>query len=267
MWLVLSGGTAQAHDLRPGILAFVEDSPGELRMRFVPPIDTNGEAIELPVVLPAGCRRDGDRVHCTRGFTGELAVGGMRGHAMKIFVSVERADNSRRDWVLTSESPRLQLGPAPSVWSTLRGGVAPFALLLALFLVTGLSRRFASALAVFALASAVAALLALPASGAVIALSILVVAREALRDRATAIRRWPELAAGIFGLVHGGAADLRGSLAALVAIAIVVALVAVARRLVGERRVVGLRAHRAAGYALGALAAWGLLAATVALAS
>ena len=101
---------AAAHDLRPGILTFVEDSREELRMRFVPPVDSTGEAIDLALVLPDGCTRTGDRVHCTHGFTGTLAVGGMRGHAMKIFVSLER-DGTRRDWIVTSDAPRLALPP------------------------------------------------------------------------------------------------------------------------------------------------------------
>ena len=82
--LSLVAAEASAHDLRPGVLAFVEHEPGELGVRFVPPIDSRGEAIDLALVLPDGCSRKGDRVRCRDGFGGELAVGGMRGHAMKI---------------------------------------------------------------------------------------------------------------------------------------------------------------------------------------
>lgn len=163
--LVVLAAPAAAHDLRPGILTFVEDSHRDLRMRFVPPVDSTGEAIDLALVLPDGCTRTGDRVHCKHGFTGTLAVGGMRGHAMKIFVSLER-DGARRDWIVTSDAPRLALPPLP---------------------------------------------------------------------------RW--------------------RMPAIAAIA-VLALVLVATRFVSVRQpgVVGLRAHRAIAYALGALAAWRLLA-------
>ena len=166
--LVTLAAPARAHDLRPGILTFVEDGRYDLRMRFVPPIDSRGEAIDLALVLPDGCTRTGDRVHCKHGFTGTLAVGGMRGHAMKIFVSLER-DGARQDWIVTSEAPRLVLPPLRS--------------------------------------------------------------------------RWPRL----------------------VSIGVIVLVLYATRRLaldrsVGKRGVVGLRAHRAAAYALGALAAWQLIA-------
>ena len=115
---------------------------------------------------------------------------------------------------------------------------------------------------------------------ACIAASVLLVAREATHREPTAIRRWPWLAAGGFGLIHGlgfasalselglPRASLAKSLLAfnlgveagqLAVVAIVVGGAAVVRRLVGERRVVWQHVHRAACYLLGALAAWWLL--------
>lgn len=265
--LVALAVPARAHDLRPGILAFVEESPGELRMRFVPPIDSRGEAIELALVLPDGCTRAAERVHCERGFGGELAVGGMRGHAMKIYVSLER-DGTRRDWVLTSESPRLELGPAPS-WLA-RIGLAALALLFGLLLMFGPSLRLAVAVAAFLVAETLAGFLHAPHAplAAWVAASVLLVAREATHERATAIRRWPLLAGALFGLVHGLAYSppIRYVVGQLAVLAAVVALVALARGLVGERRIIGLRAHRAACYALGALAALWLITRTAELA-
>src|SRR5688572_31846543 len=73
---MLVATAARAHDLRPGVLSFVEHEPGELGIRFVPPIDSRGEAIDLALVLPDGCTRNANRVRCANGFGGELAVGG-----------------------------------------------------------------------------------------------------------------------------------------------------------------------------------------------
>ncbi len=114
---------------------------------------------------------------------------------------------------------------------------------------------------------------------ACIALSVLLVAREATHQAPTLIRRWPWLAAGGFGLVHGlGFASAltelglpRASLARslisfnvgvelgqLAVVALLVALVALGRRSIGKR-IRGAHVHRAACYLLGALAAWWLL--------
>ena len=233
---------ALAHDLRPGILAFVEDAPGELRMRYVPPVDSRGEAQELPIVLPRGCTRRDDRVRCDDDFTGELAVGGMRGHAMKIYVSLER-DGVRQDWVLTSEAPRLAIPPPRRT---------PFPVLhLALFaaLLLAFPRRPGVGLAFVAahVASGFAGLAFAP----LVSLAVVFAAREAISPRMQA----PVATAAVFGAVSGNAMPLviAGELVALAALAI-------ALRSIGERRIVGLRAHRAAAYALGALASYRLIA-------
>ena len=294
--LLLLAGIAHAHDLRPGILAFVEDEPGELRMRFVPPIDNRGEAIELAVALPDGCTRKGERVRCKDGFGGVLAVGGMRGHAMKIYVSLERA-GVRSDWVITSDAPRLELGPAPSRLDRL--GIMALALLAGLALVFGPSLRLLMAVAAFVAAEALAGMYTVAGPfAACAAVSVVLVAREAVlvwrgaarsrndaddahgalaanvsrndpfrlaridASRASLLVRWPWLTGALFGAVHGLAFAPRPIYLAgqVVAAGVFAALVALAAHLVGERRVVGLRAHRAAGYALGALAAYWLLA-------
>jgi len=257
--LVLAGGTAYAHDLRPGILAFVEDSPGELRMRLVPPVDSRGEASEVVLVLPDRCTRKGDRVHCKNGFGGTLAVGGMRGHAMTIYVSLER-EATRRDWVMTSESPRIQLGTAPGI--TDRIGIAALALLVGLLLVFGPTGRLAVSVIAFLVAEALVGFVRVDGPlAAVAAASVLLVAHEATHDRVTAIRRSPWLAGALFGGVHGLAFCPRPVylLAQLAVIGVAAAVVSLFDRLIGERRIIRLRAHRAACYALGALAAYRLI--------
>jgi hypothetical protein len=198
-------GTAHAHDLRPGILAFVEEAPGELRMRFVPPIDNRGEASEVALVLPDGCTRKGDRVKCKSGFGGTLAVGGMRGHAMKIYVSLER-DGARRDWVITSDAPRLDLGSPPGI--TDRIGIVALALLVGLLLVFGPSVRLVVAVTAFLAAEALVGFVHIDGPlAACAAASVLLVAREATHDREHAIRHWPWLAGALFGAVSQRALD------------------------------------------------------------
>lgn len=252
---------ASAHDLRPGVLSFVEHEPGELGIRFVPPIDSRGEAIDLALVLPDGCKRVRDRVRCANGFGGELAVGGMRGHAMKIYVSLVR-DGARRDWVLTSEQPRIDLGKAPpaNAHAKLQAGVHAFgnlALAFALGLVVafGATRRLGLALAVMTATALCAGLAGFTAPVTLAALSLLL-----LVSRAQPPSWWLP---GVFGLVHGVAGGawfqlgVAGTRAAIVGVA--AALVYGGAKLVGERRIVRVEAHRAATYALGALAVYWLL--------
>lgn len=290
---------AGAHDLRPGVLALTELEPGEYALRFVPPLDNRGDATEVTLVLPPGCKRDADRVRCSGALAGELGVDGMYGRAMRTVVVFVRADGERAEWILDAEQPRITIGgagpAAAAAWIWLGvehilAGLDHLAFVLGLLLVleVSLSRRLLLTITAFTVAHSVT--LALAVLGLVtvraapveacIALSVLLVAREAMHDEPTAIRRWPWLAAGGFGLVHGlGFASAlseiglpRESLAhsllafnvgvelgQLAVVAAVVAIVALGRRLIGERRIVGARIHRTACYALGALAAWWLL--------
>jgi hypothetical protein len=260
--LLLVAGVAHAHDLRPGILAFVEDAPGELRMRFVPPVDNRGEAIELAVVLPDGCTRKGDRVRCTDGFGGTLAIAGMRGHAMKVYLSLER-DGIRNDWVITSDSPRLELGAAPSRIDRL--GIVALALLAGLVLLFGPSLRLLVAVAAFVAGEAIAGLVTIAGPfAALAAVSVVLVARESIVGLAgTALQRWPWLAGAVFGVVHGLAFAPRPVylLGQLACAGVIAALVALATHFIGERRDVGMRI---AAYVLGAVAVYWLLAGAVA---
>jgi hypothetical protein len=301
--LLLVARTAAAHDLRPGVLSLTEQSPGEYALHFVPPIDSRGDVTDVDLVLPAGCTRTADHVHCEGSLAGELGITGMHGRAMKTLVVVER-DGERAEWLLDADTPRITIGAAPpaGVLAWIRVGIVhilagydhlAFVLGLLLVLELRLSRRLLATITAFTLAHsltlalAVLGILSVHAAPveACIAASVLLVAREATHDQPTAIRRWPWLAAGGFGLIHGlGFASAlrelglpRASLArSLVSfnvgvelgqLAVVVAAVgavALARRIadrasIDERRVVGRHVHRAACYVLGALAAWWLL--------
>ena len=163
--------------------------------------------------------------------------------------------------MITSESPRLELGAAPGI--TDRIGIMAVALLVGLLLVFGPSTRFVVAVVAFVAAEAVVGFVRLDGPlVACAAASVLIVAREATHDRLTAIRRWPWLAGALFGVVHGLAFSPPRIyvFAQLAVVGVAAALVAIADWSVGEGRIIRLRAHRAACYALGALAAYWLLA-------
>jgi hypothetical protein len=302
--IVAAGRTAGAHDLRPGVLSLTEYEPGNYLIHFVPPIDSRGDATDVAIVFPPGCTRTADRVHCTDSIAGELAINGMHGSAMKTIVVLVR-NGERSEWILDAESPHITIGASPpaGILAWIRLGIAhilggfdhlAFVISLLLVLDFAFDRRLLLTITAFTLAHSIT--LALAVLGminvhaapveACIALSVLLVAREATHREPTAIRRWPWLAAGGFGLVHGlGFASAlrvlglpRASIAStlvsfnvgvelgqLAVVAVLVAGVAVMRRLIGDR-VRGANIHRAACYVLGALAAWWLLQRVVELA-
>lgn len=289
--LVMTAGIAEAHDLRPGVLSLTEVGEGDYAFRFVPPIDSRGDAAEVTVELPAGCAPSGNRVRCT--LAGDIGVAGMTG-AMKTVVVVTRG-GQRQEWILDAANPRVSIDAAPpSAWRAWIGlgithilaGFDHLAFVLGLLLVLNMrvDRRLLVTITAFTIAHSLTLALAVlevvrvsvaPVE-ACIALSVVLIAREALHDDETLIRRQPWIVAGIFGLVHGlgfasalrevglGSTNLARSLVAfnvgveagqLAVVAAALAVVAVGRRLIGERRIVGLRIHDAACYALGAIAA------------
>ena len=305
--LVALGATAEAHDLRPGVLSLTEQSPGDYAVHFAPPIDNRGDATDVTVDFPPGCTRTADRVHCDNGIAGALVIRGMRGAAMKTLVILVRASGERSEWIVDAGSPQVTIGASPpsGLFAWIRVGIMhilagfdhlAFVIGLLLVLDFSLGRRLLVTITAFTLAHSLTLILAVLGVIAVrtapveacIALSVLLVAREATHDEPTVIRRWPWLAAGAFGLIHGlgFATALRElglpreslvralvsfnvgvELGQLAVVAALVALVAAARRLIDERRVIGRHVHRAACYLLGALAAWWLLDRVVELAS
>ncbi len=297
---------AAAHDLRPGVLSLVERADGEIALRLIPPVDSRGDVVELVVELPPGCSRTDAIVRCERGLAGDLAVSGMRGDAMRIVVTVQREGGDTSEWILSASSPRITIGRTPPrtalPWiligiEHILGGLDHVAFVIGLLLVLQIAvdRRLLLTITAFTLAHsltlalAVLDVIAIPSAPveACIAASVLLVAREATHSGATAIRRWPWLVAGAFGLIHGlGFASALGEIGLprtalawslvwfnvgveLGQLAVVVSVVAVAwigRRSIGKRWNIGPHVHRAVCYVLGALAAWWLLARVVELA-
>jgi hydrogenase/urease accessory protein HupE len=306
VFTIAFAGSASAHDLRPGVLALVESGDGTFAMRFQPPVDSRGEATEVRVELPRGCAREGTLVRCEPKLGGELAVLGMRGASMKTLVTVTWQDGSHQEWIASADEPRITIDGKPQhtalLWlrigvEHILGGPDHLAFVIGLLLVLQLviDRRLLLTITAFTvahsltLALAVLGIVRVPIAPveACIALSVLLVAREATHHEPTAIRRWPWLAAGGFGLIHGlGFAAALGEiglprvalawslvwfnvgveLGQLAVVVTVVALAWLVRRLIGERWVIGPHVHRTVCYLLGALAAWWFLDRVVQLA-
>ena len=310
VWLVLAlvaSGRAWGHDLRPGVLSLVETGRGEYDLRFVAPIDSRGDVVEVTIELPPGCVQRDDRVRCADELSGTLAVHGMRGEAMRTLVQLERLDGERGEWILSAAAPRISLESSPPrTWlpwvrlgvEHILGGLDHLAFVIGLLLVLDLAfdRRLLLAISAFTvahsltLALAVLGMVHVPIAPveACIAASVLLVAREATHRDPTVVRRWPWLAAGGFGLIHGlGFAGALGEigiaraavasrlvwfnvgveLGQLAVVGAVMVLAWVGRRLFANLPWFGRRVHHATCYVLGTLAAWWLVERVVAVAS
>lgn len=214
-WLLLSLlGGAQAHDLRPGAIAVQQASDRDYVVRITEPVD-GGRVVPVAPRWPRGCRQDGARLHCKRGLDGELSVPGLDERRVKVLVSVRRLDGSVDEGLLTEGQDRLVLGTPRRPWLELGlrhvlGGLDHLAFVFGLFLVAR-RRQLWGAVTAFTIGHSLT--LGLTAAGVVaapgaaiellIALSVLLVAREALSPGPTLTRRFPWLVAGLFGLVHG----------------------------------------------------------------
>ncbi len=177
---------------------------------------------------PEGCAAQTHLLRCgPQGLAGTLAVEGVgRGGYSAAIVKVFWADGQVRAYTLTSAQPTAQLyGSAEDrrgAFEVARAygvlgvehiltGWDHLAFVLGLLFLVGFNRRLVTTITAFTLAHSLT--LALAALGwlvlrpapveATIALSIMLVAGEALRREDTLSRRWPALVAFGFGLVHG----------------------------------------------------------------
>lgn len=224
--LVAAAGPAGAHEMSMAEMQVREVAPGD----FVWMWTASGNrpaSQELAPQWPASCRAEAQTLRCgTAGLSGSLSIDGVGQRYSAAIVKIDWLDGSRRVITLTGSQPAVQLhGGADDARGALRIAAAytllgiehiltgwdHLAFVMGLLLLVGFERRLLLTITAFTAAHSVTlALSALdlltlrPAPvEATIALSIMLVAGEALRERSTLARRWPALVAFLFGLVHG----------------------------------------------------------------
>jgi hypothetical protein len=227
--LLASG--ARAHESAPGVLGVEEQDDGTYLVAWTSPVDTRlPSASRVAPRFPAHCTSslDGDgvgaRLDCgARGLEGELAIDGLEGR-MRVAIVVVPREGAPHEDVLDASRPRMTVersGSGLVRWIALGAehvllGLDHLAFLAGLLFVSRLDRRLVLTITAFTLAHSITLALAVldlvqPPSAlveALIALSVLLVAREGLADRdvaesAWSVRRAPAAIAGFFGLVHG----------------------------------------------------------------
>lgn len=218
--------SAHAHEMSMAEMALREVAPGRFTWQWTATSDRTGQ-ITLTPRWPEGCQADGPLLQCgPGGLQGRLVIDGVGQRYSAAMVKVLWLDGQERVYTLTGAQPAVQLFGAADdrrsvteVVSTytelgvvhILGGVDHLLFVIALLFLVGFERRLVWTISAFTLAHSIT--LALSSLGwltlrpppveAGIALSILLVAAEALHRRQTLARRWPALVAFLFGLVHG----------------------------------------------------------------
>jgi hydrogenase/urease accessory protein HupE len=224
--LALLSAAAGAHEMSMAEMQLRETSHGEFLWQWTAS-EKRPASEDLSPFWPEGCRAESNLLRCgAAGLQGRLSIEGVGKRYSAALVKVFWLDGQSRVYTLTASQPTVHLyGSADD-----RRGAAEIAsaytvlgiehiltgfdhllFVVGLLFLVGFRRRLLWTITAFTaahsltLASSALGWLVLrpPPVEATIALSIMLVAGEALHQRETLARRWPALVAFLFGLVHG----------------------------------------------------------------
>ena len=225
VWM-LACGAASAHEMSMAEMQVRELSAGEFLWQWTAS-EKRAASDDLTPVWPDGCTAQSNMLRCAEGgLRGTLSINGVGKRYSAALVKVFWLDGQSRVYTLTAGQPTVRLfGSADdqrSLWEvassyTVLGvehiltGLDHLLFVIGLLFLVGFNRRLLWTITAFTaahsltLASSALGWLVLrpPPVEAMIALSIVLVAAEALHRRQTLARRWPALVALLFGLVHG----------------------------------------------------------------
>jgi len=223
--LALLSCAATAHEMTLAEMQLHETSRGEFLWQWSP--SEKPPADELTAVWPSACRTDANMLRCgSEGLNGTLTIDGVGRNYSAALIKIYWLDGQSRVYTLTAAQPSVHLygsaedqrgmGEIAKAYAVLGvehilSGFDHLLFVIALLFLVGFNRRLLLTITAFTLAHSLT--LALSALGwltlrsppveATIALSIMLVAGEALHKQQTLSRRWPALVAFLFGLVHG----------------------------------------------------------------
>lgn len=224
--LALIAAPTRAHEMSMAEMQVREVAPGEFMWQWGASEKYHPSQV-LRVTWPEGCEADATRLRCAGpGLAGRLAISGVGEYFSAALVKVHWRDGQVRVYTLTKAQPSVQLygaaddprgmGEIASAYALLGvehilGGIDHLLFVIGLLFLVGFRRHLVWTITAFTaahsltLASSALGWLTLPSAPveASIALSIVLVAVEALNQRDTLARRWPALVAFLFGLVHG----------------------------------------------------------------
>lgn len=218
---------AQAHEMTIAELTVRESSAGNYFYAWGVPAKVTPVAEDLSLHWPEGCEALDQSVSCGKqGLYGQLEIEGLGKVYSAVLLRIYWRSGESQVITLTSNQPKTRLfggakdergaGEIASAYSMLGvqhilSGYDHLLFVISLLMLVGFRRRLVATITAFTVAHS----LTLGASAlgwltlrsapveATIALSILLVCGEALRQRETLARRWPSLIAFLFGLLHG----------------------------------------------------------------
>ena len=224
--LALVSAAASGHEMSMAEMEMHETSRGEFVWQWVAS-GARPASQELRPVWPDGCRAEVNVLHCgDAGLKGKLTIDGVGKRYSAALVKIYWIDGQTRVYTLTGGQPAVQLhgsaddqrgiGEIVSAYTVLGiehilSGFDHLLFVIGLLFLVGFQRRLVWTITAFTaahsltLASAALGWVTLRSGPveAAIALSIVLVAAEALHQRQTISKQWPALVAFIFGLVHG----------------------------------------------------------------
>ncbi len=221
---------ARAHEMSMAEMDVRETAPGEFLWQWSAQNDKRPIGNDLIPHWPEACAPGPNVLHCgsgsSGGLKGTLTIDGVGKRYSAALVKVTWLDGQTRVYTLTSGQPTVQLygsaddrrgrGEIARAYTILGvqhilSGIDHLLFVAGLLFLVGFRRRLIGTITAFTvahsltLACSVFGLITLrsPPVEAAIALSIVLVACEALRERDTLARRLPALVSFLFGLVHG----------------------------------------------------------------
>jgi hypothetical protein len=218
---------AHAHEMTMAEMEVRETTPGDFIWQWSATNDKRPLGDDLVPSWPGSCTAESNALHCgKRGLYGTFSVKGVGQRYSAAIVKIFWLDGQSRVFTLTSAQPKVELfgsaddrrGKAEILRAyTLLGiqhilsGVDHLLFVAGLLFLVGFRRRLVGTITAFTLAHSLTLACSVfgwitlrsPPVEASIALSIVLVASEALRERDTLARRAPALVSFLFGLVHG----------------------------------------------------------------
>lgn len=217
---------AGAHELSMAEMQLRELAPGQFLLQWSAGEKGNPRE-DLTPVWPEGCAAADNMLRCgPAGLTGTVSMQGVGNTYSAAMIKVFWQDGQSRVYTLTAGQPTVHLfgsaddrramGEIASAYVVLgfehiMGGIDHLLFVLGLLFLVGFRRQLVWTISAFTVAHSLS--LACVALGwltlrpipveACIALSIVLVASEALGSRKTLARQWPALVAFLFGLIHG----------------------------------------------------------------
>jgi hydrogenase/urease accessory protein HupE len=224
---VLSAAPARAHEMSMAEMEVRETAAGEFMWQWSATNDKRPMGDDLKPHWPEACKGDANFVHCgSAGMKGTLSIEGVGQRYSAALVKIVWLDGQSHVYTITSAQPSVQLygsaddrrgsGEIARAYTILGvqhilSGIDHLLFVASLLFLVGFRRRLIGTITAFTVAHSIT--LACSAFGwltlrpppveASIAMSIVLVASEALRNDDSLARRVPALVSFLFGLVHG----------------------------------------------------------------